>query len=254
MSKIGVFDSGMGGLTFLKPAHLLLPHEDFIYYGDTANAPYGTKAPGDVLKWIDTGVQFLLSMGVQALVLACNTASSVAVESLRQTYSIPIIAMEPAIKAAQAIAKGKIVVLATELTIKLPKFRNLMERYPQNLSAVPVYGLVELIERGITEGKEVTDCLHRALEGVTEGSGIDTLVLGCTHYPFVRDSIRGIVGPETKIIDGTLGTIRHLREVLTENHLLCEDTAGSVSLHASDSTHGTLHRMEQLLRHYTPEI
>lgn len=108
-------------------------------------------------------------MGVQALVLACNTASSVAVESLRQTYSIPIIAMEPAIKAAQAIAKGKIVVLATELTLKLPKFRNLMERYPQNLSAVPVYGLVELIERGITEGKEVTDCLHRALEGVTEG-------------------------------------------------------------------------------------
>ena len=220
---IGFFDSGVGGISVLREAIKLLPKEDFIYLGDSKNAPYGTKKVDEVITLSFNAVDFLLKHEVKAVVVACNTATSAAIDALRQKYgSIPIIGIEPALKPAVELNKqGKIIIMATPMTLSESKFYSLMKSYEEELEieTVPCAGLVELIEEGILEGEQIEEYLKSKLNPYME-SKIASIVLGCTHYPFIKKSLLKILGAETTIIDGSLGTAKQLKRQLKENGLL----------------------------------
>ncbi|WP_373897358.1 glutamate racemase [Haloimpatiens sp. FM7315] len=219
---IGLMDSGLGGLSVLKEALKLLPNEDFIYYGDTKNAPYGTKDMKEVKELTKRVVNLLIDKGVKAVVIACNTATSVAVDEIRKEYSIPIIGIEPALKPAVKInRKGCIIIMATTLTLAEKKFKNLMEKYSEKskIVSLPCPGLVEFVESGNIDGVEVRDYLNEKLEPF-KTEGIGSIVLGCTHYPFVRNAIKDIVGEEVPIIDGSIGTSKQLKRQLQSKGML----------------------------------
>lgn len=217
---IAFFDSGAGGLTVLALAARLLPAENFLYYGDTANAPYGTKDKEEVRALSMRAAEFLLAKGCKALVVACNTATSAAVDLLRETFPLPIVGMEPAIKPALAEG-GKVLVMATPLTLREEKFRRLYDRYAtakDEVTLLPCPGLVELIESGIIAGPALENFL-RGLFSEVDTSGIATVVLGCTHYLFIKATLQKML-PGVKFIDGNLGTVRQLKRVLTAGKLL----------------------------------
>jgi glutamate racemase len=219
---IGIFDSGMGGISVLADIINLLPNEKYIYYGDSNNAPYGIKTPEEVKKLCIEICDFLIYKGVKAIVVACNTATSAAIKELRKRYSIPIIGMEPALKPATSIqSDGKIVVMATNMTLKEKKFKGLMDKYgkARDIIKLPCPKLVELIEDGITEGQEVEDSIRQCFNGI-DINEVSSIVLGCTHYIFLKDYIRKFTGNNIKIIDGNEGTARHLRNVLKQKKLL----------------------------------
>ncbi|WP_243154865.1 glutamate racemase [Clostridium thermarum] len=233
-APIGFFDSGVGGLSVLKEAIKLLPRENFIYFGDSKNAPYGSKTVEEVRKLSFAAADYLLGKGVKALVVACNTATSAAIEDLRETYpQITIIGIEPALKPAVELGrKGKILIMATPVTLAESKFNNLMKSFEKTSEIVPVPcpGLAELIEAGKVEGKEVEfflkDKLHQYM-----GINIASIVLGCTHYPFIKKELVSIFGSTVPIIDGSCGTAKHLRRMLLQNDLMSERTeSGSVQI------------------------
>ena len=228
---IGVFDSGAGGISTLREAVALLPGERFIYFGDQANAPYGTKNRADVLSCVRQVVNRLLAQRVKALVIACNTATSAAAASLRQELSIPVIGMEPALKPAQAIREsGSILVMATPLTLREEKFERLMALYGEGAVKVPCPGLMDLVEHNDPGGAA------RYLEELFSGfdlDQVDAVVLGCTHYVFLRDLIRRMLPDRIAITDGNTGTARQLRRVLAQRNLLSDAEHGSVSLQTS---------------------
>jgi glutamate racemase len=222
---IGFFDSGVGGISVLKEAIKLLPREDFIYFGDSKNAPYGTKKVEEVIELSFNAVDFLLNHEVKAVVVACNTATSAAIEPLRQRYkNVPIIGIEPALKPAVELNKqGKIIIMATPMTLSENKFYSLVKTYEKgiNIEALPCAGLVELIEAGILEGEQIEEYLKNKLHPYL-GDEIASIVLGCTHYPFITRSLKKILNNETIIIDGSMGTAKQLERQLKENKLLCE--------------------------------
>ncbi|GAA0127176.1 glutamate racemase [Clostridium sp. CTA-19] len=215
---IGFFDSGVGGLSVLKETLKILPNENFIYYGDSANAPYGTKEYSEIKKLTFDAIKFLLSKNVKAIVIACNTATSVAVEDLRKEYkSIPIIGIEPALKPAVELKKqGQIVIMATPITLVEKKFAKLQEKYKKvaDIKPLPCGGLAELIETGNIDGIEIHNYLKEKLENLSN-ENLGTIVLGCTHYPFIKDKIVEFVGKNVDIIDGSLGTAKQLERLLT---------------------------------------
>lgn len=220
---IGFFDSGVGGLSVMKEALKLMPNEDYIYFGDSKNAPYGTKTVEEVRRLTFEAVDFLLKKGVKGIVIACNTATSAAVEALRNEYpNIPIVGIEPALKPAVELnKKGSILIMATSMTLKEKKFKNLMERYKDKADIIPVPcpGLVEFIEEGSFEGKEVEDYLHNKLNEFSNKE-IASVVLGCTHYPFVKKTISKIIGDKIDIIDGGYGTAKEIQRRLRIMDLL----------------------------------
>ncbi|MBU5453949.1 glutamate racemase [Caproiciproducens sp. MSJ-32] len=220
---IGFFDSGVGGLSVMKEALKLMPNEDYIYFGDSKNAPYGTKTVEEVRRLTFEAVDFLLKKGVKGIVIACNTATSAAVEALRNEYpNIPIVGIEPALKPAVELnKKGSILIMATSMTLKEKKFKNLMERYKDKADIIPVPcpGLVEFIEEGNFEGKEVEDYLHNKLNEFSNKE-IASVVLGCTHYPFVKKTISKIIGDKIDIIDGGYGTAKEIQRRLRIMDLL----------------------------------
>ena len=222
---IGFFDSGVGGISVLKEAVKLLPKEDFIYFGDSKNAPYGTKKIEEVIELSFNAVDFLIKYDVKAVVVACNTATSAAIDDLRQRYTgIPIIGIEPALKPAVELNKqGKIIIMATPMTLSEKKFYSLMKTYEKeiDIQALPCAGLVELIEEGILEGNQIEKYLKNKLDPYLN-SKIAAVVLGCTHYPFISKSLIKILSSETTIIDGSMGTAKQLKRQLKENSLLCE--------------------------------
>ena len=222
-APIGVFDSGMGGVRVLKDLVRVLPEEDFIYFGDSANAPYGVKTPEEIRELSIRAAEHLMEMQVKALVIACNTATSAAAEILRAEHpELPIIGIEPALKpAVTSCPGGNIVVMATPVTLKLEKFQHLLEQFRDraNVTLLPVHGLVELIEQGITEGPAVRELLIRHFAEYP-GRHIDAVVLGCTHFPYVKQEIAAVLGGGVRLFDGGDGTARHLREVLEERGLL----------------------------------
>jgi glutamate racemase len=224
-APIGFFDSGVGGLTVLKEAIKLLPRENFIYFGDSKNAPYGSKSVDDVKKLSFAAADFLLGKGVKALVVACNTATSAAIEDLRVTYpQITIIGIEPALKPAVELRRnGKILIMATPVTLAESKFNNLMKSFEKTSEIVPLPcpGLAELIETGKVEGKEIEAFLKDRLHQY-EGIDIASVVLGCTHYPFVKSKLSSVLGNDVPIIDGSSGTAKHLRRMLLQSNLLSE--------------------------------
>ncbi|MBR5632526.1 MAG: glutamate racemase [Clostridia bacterium] len=223
-APVGVFDSGVGGISVLKVLHSVLPNESFIYCGDSANAPYGEKTTDEVREVSEAVVERLLDMGAKAIVIACNTATSAAAAYLREKYAdIPIIGMEPAVKpAAMSGEHPTVLVMATPLTIRETKFRRLIEKYKDEAEFidVPCHGLVELIERGITEGNEMDEYLSKLLREPTRGRKIDAAVLGCTHYIHAGEAISKALGDSVAIFDGAFGTAKETRHRLQDAGLL----------------------------------
>ena len=220
---IGVLDSGLGGLSVLREAIKIMPNENFIYYGDSRNAPYGVKSSEQVKKLTFDVVEYLLGRGVKGIMVACNTATSAAVAELRIKYpDIPIVGIEPALKpAANSSKEGKILVMATPMTLKEVNIDKLFDRYRdmREIEPVPCGGLMEFVEQGILEGEELDAYLIEKLKPFMD-TKISSIVLGCTHYPFVRSAIAKVVGQDIDIIDGSLGTSRELMRRLKEKDLL----------------------------------
>ena len=222
---IGVLDSGVGGISVLQHIHALLPHEDLIYFADSKHAPYGNKTQAQIERRVFATAKFLLTHGAKALVIACNTATAHAAQSLRDKYAfleLPIVGMEPAVKPAAAVTKNGIVgVLATVGTLKSVQFAGLLESYGRNVEVVTqaCVGLVECIERGELNTENMRDLLKKYLEPLLK-EGADTIVLGCTHYPFVRPLIEEIVGSNVAIIDTGAAVARQLQKKLAEKNLL----------------------------------
>jgi glutamate racemase len=220
---IGFFDSGVGGISVLKEAVAFLPYENFIYFGDSKNAPYGVKSVKEVKELTFRAVEFLLNKDVKAVVVACNTATSAAIEDLRVNYrECPIIGIEPALKPAVELEKkGKIIIMATPMTLAENKFKRLMIKYSaeHDIEPLPCPGLVELIENGILEGERVEEYLRNKLKPF-ENSEVAAVVLGCTHYPFVKSSIKAVLKDDASIIDGSAGTVKQLKRQLTKFNLL----------------------------------
>jgi glutamate racemase len=230
-SAIGVFDSGVGGISVLKHIRAAMPSEHLLYVADSKFAPYGSRTPEFIRERADAIAQFLMERGAKALVVACNTATAAAAEYLRGRYSIPIIAMEPAVKpAAQATKTGVIGVLATSGTLKSAQFAALLEHYGQQVQVVTqaCHGLVECIERGDLTGVETEELLSRYVKPLLDAHA-DTIVLGCTHYPFLRPLIEKLVGPDVAIVDTGAAVARHLKHRLEALQLVAPEGAeGSV--------------------------
>lgn len=230
-APVGVFDSGVGGISVLRDLRALMPDEDFIYFGDGANAPYGEKSSGEirVLAW--NVVEKLLDRGIKALVIACNTATAAAAPLIRERLDMPVVAMEPALKPASACAHGgKVVVMATPLTLSLDKFKRLMSEYGRDALPMPCPGLMDMVERGVVDGPEMDEYLA----GVREKIGdvrVDAVVLGCTHYVFLRTAVERAF-PGAQVIDGNGGTARQLKRLLEERDLARGESGrvGSVEL------------------------
>lgn len=245
---IGFMDSGLGGVSVLSEALRLLPNENYIYFGDTAHIPYGDKTPEDILELTHRAVDRLIALDCKAVVIACNTATSAAAGRLRQELHMPVIGMEPALKPASQIDRpGKVLVLATHATLTQPKFLALMERYGKDAIPVPCPGLMECVEAGRLEGAEVEGVL-RALLTPYLGAPVRAVVLGCTHYPFVRKVIASFFPPETPMIDGNEGTVRQLKRRLKEENLLClREQPGSVTFLSSSEDAAVVSRIQTML-------
>ena len=223
---IGVYDSGFGGISVLAEAARLLPGEDFIFLGDNLHAPYGDRTPDEVRVFARQAVDRLMALDCKAILIACNTATSAAAETLRRELSLPIIGMEPALKpASQLPQNGAILVMATSMTLKLDKFHTLMERYGGDAVPVPCPGLVELIEAGEINGPRLTAKLEELLAPHLN-QPVKAVVLGCTHYVFVKPALRAILPKPVALVDGNRGTARQLRNRLAQKGLLREESNG----------------------------
>lgn len=241
---IGVFDSGVGGISALLAMRQLLPRETFIYFGDTRNAPYGTRETEEVISLVRNVVRQLLAQRIKALVIACNTATGAAAATLRRELDIPVIGMEPALKPAAEMRKdGQILVLATPLTLNQEKFNQLMDKYGTGAVKVPCTGLMELVEHDDAAGAEK---YLRELFSSFDMDHVDAVVLGCTHYVFLKEMIRKMIPEKTVITEGSEGTARQLKRVLHRNDLLNENGKGGVILQTSGTEHD-LALMKKLL-------
>lgn len=234
---VAFFDSGLGGISVLRAARKALPHENFIYYGDSANAPYGVKSPDQICRLSGVVMEKVLALGAKAVVIACNTATGMAVDGLRQRYpELPIIGVEPAVKpAAEAFPGGRILVLATPMCLQGQRFHELHSRFSQQAEIIPVPcgGLMEFVERGELHSDGLRTYLTEKLAPWL-GSRIDAAVLGCTHYPFLRRAIAEVLDTSTEIIDGNTGITAQLRRRLTEQNLLNPAVgSGSVTFYNS---------------------
>lgn len=214
---IGIFDSGMGGISVLGEAIRMLPTENFIYYGDSANAPYGPKSKEEVTQLCEAICDHFVERQVKAIVIACNTATSAAAEYLRAKYTdIPVIGMEPALKpAVEMLEEGAVLVLATEMTLREEKFLNLCDRIAKERDVLKLAcpSFVTLVEEGITEGPEAEQVIRDCLGGV-DLSQVKAIVLGCTHFVFLREAVAKVVGSHVGIFDGNYGTVKHLLDLL----------------------------------------
>ena len=223
-SPIGVFDSGVGGISVLKELVSLMPNENFIYFGDSKNAPYGTKSFDEIEKLTVENAKYLRNKGCKAIVIACNTATSAGGKAVREMLDIPVIGIEPALKPAALMCEHpKVAVMATPLTLKLEKFANLMEKFDDNavIYTVECPEIVGFVEKGILQGAEIENCIRKYFEPL-KGVKLDGIVLGCTHYPFVKNVIKKVVGEDVKLFDGGKGTAKELLRRLNEKNLLSD--------------------------------
>ena len=230
---IAVFDSGVGGISVLRELVKLMPGENYLYFGDSANAPYGKKTTEQVRELTLKNAQMLLGRNAKALVVACNTATSAAIDLLRETFPEKIIlGIEPALKPAiQQFPTGCIGIMATEVTLREEKLQRLMAQFETaTVERISAPGLVELIEQGKADAQETEQLLRQILAPYV--GKLDALVLGCTHYPFVKDVISRILGEKTLLLDGGAGTARQTRRLLEQADLLNEGE-GSVTMENS---------------------
>ena len=246
---IAVFDSGLGGLSVLRHLKRVMPKERYLYYGDCANAPYGTRTTQQVRELTFAAAAHLLrNYPVKALVVACNTATAAAIEDLRTKYSdLIVIGIEPAVKlAADHHPGGHIGVMATEVTLREEKFDHLFNRFNGDriIYKIPAPGLVERIEAGMGDSEE-TQAFLRQLLAPYLGT-LDALVLGCTHYPFVKHNIQAILGPGTEVLHGGRGTARETKRRLAEAGLLHEGP-GEVVIRSSSQNGAKIELAKRLL-------
>ncbi|QOK91449.1 glutamate racemase [Ralstonia pseudosolanacearum] len=228
-APVGVFDSGLGGLSVLRAIRAELPAESLLYLADSRHAPYGEKPPEFIAGRTLRVCEWLLGQGCKALVIACNTATAQAVHLLREQLAVPVIGVEPGLKPAVATSRSRVVgVLATESTLRSDKFARLLGTVSGDCRVLcqPGYGLVPLIERGDTHSPAVLELLRAYLLPMLE-AGADTLVLGCTHYPFLQDAIREIAGDRLTLIDTGHAVARHLGRTLAAAHLQATGAAAS---------------------------
>lgn len=238
-APIGVFDSGIGGLSVLREIRALLPHEHLIYIADSRYVPYGSKAQAFIQERSLALSGFLLDQQAKAIVVACNTATAAAAELLRGRLKLPVIGMEPAVKPAAAASRnGRIGVLATEGTLKSARFAALLSRFADGLAVhtQPCHGLVELVERGQMDSPAARILLKRYLAPLLHAD-VDTIILGCTHYPFLKPLIAELVGPDIALIDTGAAVARHLKHRLEQQGLLApHDRQGETAFWTSGET------------------
>ncbi len=224
MSKnpIGIFDSGVGGITIYKEIHKLLPNENIIYLADSKNAPYGEKTKDQIIDFSVKNTEFLLKKDCKIIIVACNTASTNAVKYLRDHYKVPFIRVQPAIKPAALNSKTKVVgILATKGTLKSDLLLETSQKFAQGVKVIHQMGegLVDLIESGDIQSPKMTKLLNKYLQPLLK-KNIDHLVLGCTHYPFLIPQIKKIVGEKVIILDSGEAIARQTKVILDQEHLL----------------------------------
>ena len=248
---IGVFDSGVGGISVLRELVALMPNENYIFFGDSANAPYGTKTLEQVVELVRNDAKYLYDQGIKALVVACNTATSAGIQMLRDTYTdIPVIGIEPALK--PAVLSGEhptVLVMATPMTLREKKFHGLMQRFEMDADIVPLPcpGLMEFVERGELESEALEQYLRNLFAPYEK---VDAVVLGCTHYPFVRGMIHKVLGDGAVLFDGGVGTARETRRQLAERGLLNpSEKQGKVVFENSAKEEALLKLCEDLLNY-----
>jgi glutamate racemase len=228
-APIGVFDSGVGGLTILKELLRELPNERFVYFGDTGNCPYGVRPVEEIQELSRNAARFLLDRGAKIIVVACNTASVSALAHLRHTFACPFVGVVPAIKPAVALTRtGRVGIAATEASARGDYLRQLIAEYAHGVEvyAVGCPRLVLLAEAGILDGPEAEAAISAYVAPLQE-AGIDTLVLGCTHFPAMSDAFAQVLGPNVRMIDSGAAIARQARKVLAErNWLACSSEGG----------------------------
>ncbi|MBQ9548223.1 MAG: glutamate racemase [Bacteroidales bacterium] len=229
MAAIGIMDSGVGGLSVFREIRALLPRERYLYYADNAHCPYGEKSPEFIRERLRFITRFFLERGAQAVVLACNTATSAAIATLRSNYDIPFVGMEPAVKpAALNTRSGVIGVLATAGTLRGGKYQSVKANYAEGVQVIERVGegFVELVERGIADGPVAEQTVRASLAPLLD-AGADAVVLGCTHYPFLLETLRKVASdlgkPDTVFIDPAPAVARRLQQVLREQGIAEED-------------------------------
>lgn len=252
MALIGVFDSGVGGLSILDEALRQLPEHDYIYLADSLHAPYGERSSEWIANRSMVLCRFLASQGCDAIVVACNTATAQAIAHIRQELGdIPIIGVEPGIKpAALQSLKGIVGVLATEATLKSDKFNALLETLPNSCQFIKQAGagLVPLIESGQANSEETLELLAKHLEPIQD-AGADTLVLGCTHYPFLRKSIRKLLGDSINLIDTSEAVVRQLKRKLENAHPAAKgEHHGGIKFISSKDAQALLNMSQELMQ------
>lgn len=255
-APIGIFDSGLGGLSVTACIHNLMPTENLLYFGDSANAPYGIKTPEAVEQRCRAIGDRFMEDGVKAIVIACNTATSVCVEEMRQLYPVPIIGMEPALNLACKLGMGRpqrVIVTATPLTLKEDRFTRLLGRFKttNTIFTQPCPDLVDIVESGQMDNEAlIENTLHRYLDKY-DLDRINSIVLGCTHFVFFRPQFRQLCPPNVALIDGNQGTAHHLYHLLDESDLLSpEGQAGRVKITNSNPSQQILAYSRHLLETY----
>lgn len=237
LGPIGVFDSGIGGLSVLREIRRALPGEELVYVADSAHVPYGNKSSDYIRQRSFAITRFLAGQGAKAVVVACNTATAAAVQALRQEFGMPIVGMEPAVKpAAAATRSGVVGVLATVGTLESGRFAALLARFGAGVRVItqPCPGLVEQVERGDLVGSETRRLVEQFTLPLLR-QGADTIILGCTHYPFLRSLISELAGPDVVVIDTGAAVASQLRRVLETNHLSSRKAAATERFWTSGS-------------------
>ncbi|WP_059045583.1 glutamate racemase [Paenibacillus rubinfantis] len=249
--RIALFDSGIGGLTVLTEAMRRLPKEDFLYFADTLHVPYGTKTLPEVKRFVQESVNTIMQEEIQALVVACNTATSAAIEELRRTYDIPIIGMEPAVKPAvkRSQAAGKrVLVFATSLTLSLSKYTDLVARVDDHkvVDSMPLPELVQYCEQLQFDRDEIERYFNRKLSGI-DLAQYSTIVLGCTHFPYYKSLLQQILPPHIELIDGSHGTVERLCSLIGCSATPSKGYSGHIEFRCSDGNPAYLDKMARAL-------
>ncbi len=227
-NPIGIFDSGIGGLSVFIKVSQLLPNENFIYLADNGNCPYGNKSKDEIIRLAEKNTKFLLDKGCKCIVVACNTATSVAISYLRRNFNVPFVGIEPAIKPAATTTKtGVVGVLATKGTFEGDLFKQTSERFASDIDVIiqQGVGLVELVEQNKTNTNEAKQLLQKYIKPMID-KGADRIVLGCTHYPFFTDEIKKIIPNNVQLINPALAVSKQVQKVLVNEHIQNNQTLG----------------------------
>ncbi len=246
-NPIGLFDSGIGGTSIWREINHLLPYENTVFLADSKNAPYGQKTKSEIINLCFKNIDILLNYNCKIIVIACNTATTNAISEIRANYNIPIIGIEPAIKPAATFSRtSKIGVLATKGTILSDLFTEKIKLYPETEIIEQIgYGLVELIEAGKINSVETKSLLEEYLTPMIE-KGIDTLVLGCTHYPYLLPILKTILPPNIQIIDSGFAVAKQTKKILVQHSLLSDSNKKGVSLFYTNTN-------PEILKTFTPK-